>query len=89
MSMQKIIERTNTPRLVVLVGILVTVILAACCSGCASMEQFTDDHPQVVPVASVVILTVGGIALAKGIAKSGGVQVHPCNPSPCATAGAR
>lgn len=55
------------------VAILLALMLAILVSlpGCASMEQWTDDHPQVVPVASVVVLTVGGIALAKGIAHSG------------------
>ncbi len=55
---------------------LIMPALAAChLTGCATMERWTDEHPQVVPVGSLVLLSVGGVVLAKGIAKSGRTQV--------------
>lgn len=49
-------------------------------TGCAGMEGFTDRHPYVVPAASIVVLTVGGVLVARSLAHGNAVQVKR-NPS--------
>lgn len=55
--------------------LLALAVLIINCAGCASVERFTEDHPQAVVVVSGVVLVAGGIVLANGIAKSGRTQV--------------
>lgn len=40
-------------------------------TGCATVEQWTDDHPQAIVVAEGAIIVVGALAVAKGVEKSG------------------
>jgi hypothetical protein len=70
------LERTNTPRLIALVGLLILTIITTCCSGCASMEQFTDDHPETVVAVEIGAIAVGGVMMGKAIARSGHTQVR-------------
>lgn len=59
------------------ISLLLAVMLALVIGmgGCASVEQFTDDHPQIVVGVELGALAVGGVMLAKGIVKSGRTQV--------------
>jgi len=67
-------------RLRIFLLLAVMLYLAVHMSGCAQVEQFTDDHPQAVVVVELGALAVGGVILAKSIAKSGQAQTHYTPP---------
>lgn len=59
------------------ISLLLAIILFAAVhmSGCATVEQWTDDHPEVVAGASIAALTVGGVMVAHVIAHGSGRTV--------------
>ncbi len=81
MNAQRWLEGTNTPRLILLSGLLVLVLMTAMCSGCA-LRPWCDEHPRACPV----VVTAG--ALCVGVA-AGFIsqQVHKSaiNPAPTVT----
>lgn len=77
---RQVLEATRPARLVFLLGALALTLIVACCSGCAQLEQFTDDHPQAVVVVEVGALAVGGIMVAHVIAHGSGRTVVQNKP---------
>jgi hypothetical protein len=69
--MKHLLEATQIPRLIVLIGLLGVLLSVAFCSGCATVEDYAEAHPRVIAGASVAALAVGGILVARNIAHSG------------------
>jgi len=70
-----ILESTRLPRLIVLTGLLLITIAAACCSGCAAVEQFTDDHPAIAVGTELAIGAGAAIVAASELSKHNRVVV--------------
>jgi hypothetical protein len=59
------------------IAFLLAIIFAIMASlpGCATVEQFSEDHPQAVVGVELGALAIGGVMMGKAIAKSGRTQV--------------
>lgn len=70
-----ILQSTRLPRLIFLTGLLLLTIIVACCSGCASVEQFAEDHPAVVVGTGLVLVAGAAVAVAYETGKHNQVNV--------------
>jgi len=53
----------------------ILLLVLSSLTGCGTISGYVEEHPQVVAVAGVAVLTAGGILYARNLAHTNHVQV--------------